>query len=256
MKLYTAKRIEGIGFVSFCLVMAFFFLFWVGSLRGEDTGKYVQELSSKDPAVRMEAARKLGETKDSSAVSPLIDVLKRDKNWGVRAAAEDALVSIGEPAVKPLTALLNDQDWHVRRRAARTLGEIHNPVSDEALVVAMRQDGDCCVRKFSAKALGNTNDPRAVDVLMAALRERNMEVVTGAYRFFIRRGEPGSEAILIEALSKSWNRTMACDYFNCGNEKLKKAASDRAKKRAESGLTYYTADLTADWQGPKWGGNN
>jgi len=247
MKLCEIIKIGSIGLVSVLLVIASFFFFWVGGLRGEDTSKYVQELSSKDPAVRMEAARKLGETKDSSAVSPLLDVLRKDKHWDVRGAAEDALVSIGEPAVKPLTALLNDQDWHIRRRAARTLGEIHDPGSDEALVTAMKKDQDCCVREFSAKALGEIRDPRASEILTAALKERNMEVVTGAYRFFIMKGESGTEVILIEVLNQNANKKMIMDFLNSGNPQLGEAALQRAKSCG------YSVSQTSDWVGPRWG---
>jgi len=256
MKLYGVKRIERIGWVCVCLMTVFLSFSWVGVSWAEDTSKYVQELSSKDPAVRMEAARKLGEIKDAAAVDPLISILKEDKDWNVRASAEDALVSIGTPAVESLIVLLKDNDWHVRRRAARTLGEIRNSHVIQALEAAMQTDKDCCVRRFSAEGIGETNDPRAAEILINALKNRDVEVVTAAYRFFIRRGERGSEAILVEALSQSWNRTMACDFFSCGNEALKRAASDWAKKRAESGLSYYAAALPMDWRGPKWGENH
>lgn len=239
----------------FFQLATFLSLFWVGVSWAEDTSKYAQELSSKEPAVRMEAARKLGDTKDAAAVGPLIGVLKGDKDWDVRGSAENALVSIGTPAVDSLTALLEDNDWHIRRRAARALGEIKDPKSIQALEVAMRTDRDCCVRRFSAQGIGETKDPHAAEILINALKSRDLEVVTAAYRFFIRRGESGSEAILIEALSQSWNRKMSWDFFSCGNEELKRAASDWAKKRAESGLRYYAAALPMDWKGPQWGEN-
>jgi len=256
MKLYEVKRIERIGWVSVCLMTVLFSFSLVGVLSADDTSKYVQELSSKDPGVRMEAARKLGEIRDAAAVIPLIGILKEDKDWNVRGSAEDALVNIGTPAVESLAGLLRDNDWDVRRRAARTLGEIKDPQGIQALEVAMHTDKDCCVRRFSCEGIGETNDPRAAEILINALESKDLEVVTAAYRFFIRRGERGSEAILIEALSQSWNRTMACDFFGCGNEELKKAASDWAKKRAESGLSYYAAALPMDWKGPKWGENH
>lgn len=249
------KRISRPGSVSFFLLIAFFSLLFVGGSWAEDTSKHVQELSSKDPVVRMEAARKLGEIKDAAAVSPLIGILKGDKDRDVRGSTQDALVNIGKPAVESLIVMLKDKDWHARRRAVQALGRIKDPGAIEPLVVAMRTDKDCYVRKFSARAIGEMNDIRAAEILLDALKSKELEVVMGAYRFFIRHGESGSESILMEALNNSWNRTMACEFLNCGNEKLEKAASDWGKKRAESGLPYYAATLSVDWKGPKWGEN-
>jgi hypothetical protein len=43
----------------------------------------------------------------------------------------------------------------------------------------------------------------------------------------------------------SYDKKMVLDLAHCGNEKLKKAPDEIAKKRG------YTA--TPDWSGPKWG---
>jgi hypothetical protein len=133
----------------------------------------------------------------------------------VRGAAEDALVNIGRPSVERLIAMLKDNEWRIRRRAARTLGAV--------------------------------KDPRAAEILLNAFKNRNLEVVTGAYRFFIRRGEAGSEPMLIEALNGAWDRTMGIDFQNCGNPQLEQAASDWAKRRG------YTLTLAAGQTVPKWG---
>ena len=223
------------------------FIWSLGTATASETDVLIKQLTSGDSATRVTAARELGKSQDPGAVEPLINALRNDKNWDVRAAAEDALVSIGEPAVKPLIALLDSEDWHIRRRAARTLGEIHDPSSDEALAAAMKKDKDCCVRKFSAKALGETRDPRAAEILTAALREKNMDVVAGAYCFFISKGEPGTEVILIEVLNQNVNKKMIMDFLNSGNSQLSQAAFERAKSRG------YSVSATSDWQGPRWG---
>ncbi len=55
----------------------------------------LKKLKSENCAMRMEAAKALGEAKDPAAISALVTVLKKDKDWDVRGAAEDALVNIG-----------------------------------------------------------------------------------------------------------------------------------------------------------------
>ncbi len=245
MRHHKGKGYLGVAFIS--LIMCSFFLSIVGNVEGGNADKLINELRSRDPAVREEAAKKLGDLKDPSAVEPLIVVLKKDKDRSVRWSAEDALVSIGAPAVEPLIKMLGDDSWRVRRRAVRTLGKIRDPRAIEPLVAAMKTDDDCYVRKYAAKAIGEINDPRAGEILTPALKSRNLEVIEGAYCFFIRRGEAGSEAVLIESLSKNWNKTMVVDFLRSGNRQLEEAAADCVKKRG------YSMPSTVDWVVPKWG---
>jgi len=229
------------------IAISSFGLFFVGDSLAGGADKLVNDLRSSNPAVREEAARRLGDSKDPAAVEPLIVILKKDKDRSVRWSAEDALVNIGGPAVEPLIKMLNDDSWRVRRRAVRTLGKIRDPRSIEPLVASMKTDGDCYVRKSAARAIGEIDDPRAGQILIPALKSGNLEVIEGAYRFFIRRGEAGSEAVLIESLNKNWNKTMVVDFLRSGNRQLEEAAADCAKKRG------YSMPSTVDWVVPKWG---
>ena len=245
MRHHKVKGYLGVAFIS--LIVCSFFLSIVENVGAGDADKLVNDLRSRDPAVREEAAQKLGDLKDPSAVEPLIVVLKKDKDRNVRWSAEDALVSIGAPAVEPLIKMLDNDSWRVRRRAVRTLGKIRDPRAIEPLVASMKTDDDCYVRKYAAKAIGEINDPRAGEILTPALQSRNLEMIEGAYRFFIRRGEAGSEAVLIESLNKNWNKTMVVDFLHSGNRQLEEAAADCVKKRA------YSVPSTVDWVVPKWG---
>lgn len=244
-------RVNGIHnsviFILIAFVISSFGLLFVGDSHAGDADKLINQLRSRDPSAREEAARRLGDLKDPIAVGPLVVILKKDKDRSVRWSAEDALVSIGTPAVEPLIKMLNDDSWRARRRAVRTLGKIRDPRAIEPLVASMNTDDDCYVRKSAARAIGEINDPRAGEVLIPALKNRNSEVIEGAYRFFIRRGEPGSEAVLIESLNKNWNKTMVVDFSKSGNRQLEEAAADCAKKRS------YSMPSAVDWVVPKWG---
>ncbi len=123
-------------------------------------------------------------------VTKLIQKLK-DRDPNIQEEGVAALVKIGEPAVEPLISALNDKDLRVRMRTARVLGEI--------------------------------KDGRAVEILNAAVKDRNLEVVAGAYAYFIRRGETRTEAILIEALDKYGYAKMAQDFCYSGNRQLERA---------------------------------
>jgi hypothetical protein len=100
------------------------------------------------------------------------------------------------------------------------------------------------------QVLGQIKDPRAVEPLVAAQHQGDLEVITGAYQFFIERGEKGSEAALIMALEKYGSRQMAEHFLNCGNDLLEEAA----RKWAEAhGYTITSSLYGVDI--PIWGSN-
>ena len=229
------------------IALSLFGLVLVGDSIAGDADKLVKQLRNRDPLIREEAARRLCDSKDPSAVGPLIVLLKKEENGSVRSSAEDALVSIGAPAEEPLVKMLKDDSWRVRRRAVRTLGKIRDPRTIEPLLASMKTDDDDYVRKSAARAIGEINDPRVGEILIPALKNRDWEVIAGAYAFFIRRGEPGSEAVLIETLNRARSKRMTVDFLNCGNRQLEEAAGQCAKKRC------YSMPSTVDWEVPKWG---
>jgi len=209
-------------------------------------GDTLQKLKSRDPAIRMDAAKALGEAKDPAAISALVTALKKDRDGDVRAAVEDALVSIGSPALNSLKPLLKDQNWRVRRRAVRTIGRIKDGTAIDSLIQAIRNDDDCYVKKFAAQSLGEIKDDRAVECLCNGLKEGNMYITAGAYRYFLRRGEAGTEGALIKALHTSFNRNMIDDFANCGNIQLREAALKYSEGR-------YSVKSPPQWEGPRSG---
>jgi len=65
-----------------------------------------------------------------------------------------AFGQIGKPAVAPLIAALDDDDWRIRRGAAAALGDIDDPGSVDALIRAL-DDAREEVREQARKALGS-----------------------------------------------------------------------------------------------------
>jgi hypothetical protein len=214
--------------------------------KADETTTQIKNLRSKDPGIRMEAAQKLGESKDPIAVNPLITTLKRDKNGDVRAAAEDALINIGSPVLNSLKPLLKDQSWRVRRRVVRTIGRIKDAVAIDSLIQAIKTDNDSYVKKVAAQSLGEIKDERSVEYLCKGLKEENLYIIAGAYRFFLRRGEVGTEDVLVKALYTSFNRNMIDDFANCGNIWLREAALKYSENR-------YSVKSPTNWEGPHWG---
>jgi DNA topoisomerase VI subunit B len=225
----------------------FLLAFFVGGVLADEVDQLIKQLKSWKSDVRLAAAKELGSRKDPRAVDPLVSVLRSDANWEVRLAAEDSLASIGSSAAEPLVRVLNEEkNCFPRRRTVRTLQKIKDPCATETLKKVSAEDADCCVRRFAAKALGEINDPKAAEFLNDAMKKRNMEIIFGAYRYYVRKGELGTEDIIVEAMQEhSYNKTMIFDLANCGNEKLQKAAEEIAKKMGYA--------MTPGWSGPKWG---
>jgi HEAT repeat protein len=231
----------------YAFLTAVLLLCFMGTAVADEIDGLMEQLSNGNPAERLTAAKELGGSKDPRGVGPLIKALKSDRNWDVRLAAEDALVRIGSPSVTPLIQLLTKEDnCFVRRRATRALKEIKDPHSVEALENAVLKDADCCVRRFAAAALADLNDPKAAEFLDNAMKKRNLEIISAAYPYYIRKGVPDTEDALIDALRKfSFFRKMVFDFACCDNEKLKQAADEIAKSRK------YTTP--SNWSGPSWG---
>ncbi len=83
--------------------------------------KFIEALTDREPSVRWEAAKRLGDLKDTRAVVPLIGAL-------------------------------SDGHAYVRRRAAFALGELHDPRAIDSLIKEL-QDDDAFARKFASEAL-------------------------------------------------------------------------------------------------------
>jgi HEAT repeats/PBS lyase HEAT-like repeat len=225
-------------------------LCFAGTVVADGIDGLIRQLDKGNPIERLTAAQELAKGKDPRAVTSLIKALKSDRNWNVRLAAEDALVALGSPSVAPLIQLLKEEhNCFIRRRAARALEEmkdIEDPSASEALVNAASKDVDCCVRRFAAMALAEISDPKVAEFLNNAMEKRDLEIISGAYPYYIRQGKPGTEGVLVQALRKfSCCKKMVFDLSCCDNEKLKQAAVEIAKDRK------YTTP--PDWSGPRWG---
>ena len=128
----------------------------------------------EDQQAREQAARSLGKLKARRAIDPLVSVLRRSDDH-LRYAIGQAFLSFGAPALPTVLALLGDEDWELRRWAARTLGHFRRQPPTEALASAL-QDGDVRVREAAAAALGQLRDPRGAGPLLAALRDEGSGV--------------------------------------------------------------------------------
>lgn len=85
-------------------------------------------------------------------------------------------------------------------------------------------------RQGAAYALGETKDAHAANALLTALKDKRLDIIAGAYAFFLGRSNPETDDLLIEALNKYNVGGMAVAFLNCGNSKLEEVARLPGKK--------------------------
>ncbi|MBD3286241.1 hypothetical protein GF359_06875 [candidate division WOR-3 bacterium] len=218
--------------------------------------------------VREAAAEALGKIGDPAAVRNLLKALENDENGNVKGAAAEALGKIGDDkAVDPLIEALDNKSDEARRGAALALGKIGDTTAVGPLIIAL-EDEDSRVRYNSAFALGElaitytetslrgtdstvvtmNEHPRAIGTLNSAIEDENVDIIAGAYPFYIRKGEEGTEPLLERAIYIYGTEEMAADYLNCGNPQLEQAAQYWAEAQ--------NVTLPTDRKGPKWGEYN
>ncbi len=106
------------------------------------------------PLTRSPAARLLGLTQDARALGPLLDLLKRDRQWLVRMWAVKGLGDLGFPEAFDALAdrLRNDEKNRVRAAAAEAIGKLRHPLGEAALLTAV-SDEDGGVRQHVEESL-------------------------------------------------------------------------------------------------------
>jgi HEAT repeat protein len=156
-------------------------------------GPLIAVLSDDDAEVRWSAAEALGRLGDVRAVEPLLAVAIRDPRLSVRSAAGEAIVQVGEPAVKPLIgalpglvaaellgrlgdkrAVLPLIEVLPIHAAIVALGELGDDRAVEPLLRILQGD-DLLDRASAARSLGKIGDRRALEPLLAVLGDTRQD---------------------------------------------------------------------------------
>jgi HEAT repeat protein/protein-S-isoprenylcysteine O-methyltransferase Ste14 len=158
----------------------------------------------------------------NAAVGPLIALLN-DKEPNVRAYSAEALGGIGsEEVVKPLMALLRDSDSYVRKIVVGALGRTSSQHAIQPLAEAI-WDQKLNIANVAVLALGNIKLPEVVPILMKALQDTTINVTWSAASAL---GDLGAKEA-IDPIIRCYNKSSDCPY-NLVGEVLWKLNSDRA----------------------------
>jgi len=145
----------------------------------------------EDESIGRYAAEGLGAVRDPRAVGPLVASLENEK---IRRSSMAALVQIGDPAVEPLIAAMENPNPKVRAEVAWGLGMLRDPRAVEALLKASEDDNQE-VRRNALTALGLIRDGRAVGTLIVALEDEAS--AEDAKEALVPIGEPAVAPLLL-----------------------------------------------------------
>ncbi len=205
----------------------------------------IEALKLKSATRRQVAAEALGAIGDARAVVPLIAYGSR--SYDASQVASAALAEIGKPAVKPLTASLNQaveaEDREAAEMALATLGEIGDLRAVPAITAAMQSDLPPVTWQAASDTLARLYR-KDVPKLLAMLKSPE---TTRIYWGLIGLGRAGTVDELIAALNASGDETMAEDFLNSGNSKLEDAGHDWADSHG------YTITTLPGFGGDPWG---
>ncbi len=177
------------------------------------TGVLTQKLSSENPRIRQEAAQALGYLRNPQAVGALARLLldrKSNSEW-VRHSAAVALGRSHSPAaLDPLLEALDDPDGYAHDGVVHGLGLLGDKRAIPALIsVVNDRHGES--RCNAGWALAQMIDGRVERVLMRALDEFDLEVISGAAEFYIRRGIEAAVPALIDAFEEVCSTSITTD---------------------------------------------
>jgi len=164
-------------------------------LTQEEMDAALAQLGSQDPQERIEATELLGRRgwRHRREIAPrLVELLRNDRDWRVRASSGRALGRLSvRDAVPGLVQALRDPQVEVRVVAAAALWRLPDPASVPALVELL-EDRDAAARQWAALALGVVRDRRATAPLLRLLGDAEESVRLDVIRSLGRIGDPAA----------------------------------------------------------------
>jgi len=169
----------------------------IGKLTPEIEAGLIKELSSFRPEVRRSCAETLGVLRSRRAVPIIIENLKTEKSYPVRATYMDALGAIGDRNGIPIlkSKLESDEIETLKSHAALALARMGDP-SGRAHLVKNLDSQSSALQVLGLTGLAQLNEPFMAGYLNKALESRWEEVWTAAVYLFPRLGPQQALPIL------------------------------------------------------------
>lgn len=181
-------------------------------------------LKDKDAQVRKGALFALGATRNPRGLEILISLLKSTEDADRRQAVETALIRYGPGATDTLFKVMGEEEFALTRQAIAYALKGMDDAGVNARLVKGIEDGNRRVRESCAMGLEVMDTPEANTALDAALTARRYDIIAMVPAYYIGKGTPGSEPVLIEAMNREGGMFTAGYLLNTGNATLVHAA--------------------------------
>jgi hypothetical protein len=143
----------------------------------------LKDLKSPDSSQKSGAIFNLGNLKDRRAAPALLEVLKKDRDPGIRSSVIKAVGALRDPSAVPVLAeFLDDKDLQLD--AVKALVKIANKPAVEALIQSLKHPE---VQVAAVQGLGEIADPSAKPALIALFRQTEDGRVRGVSAMAVQR---------------------------------------------------------------------
>lgn len=172
-------------------------LFHAWESPAEVSGLLLSALQGNDNRARMSAVEKLGAIGDDEAVTMLMSVVAdRVEDWMIKIRAIRLLGEIGNPRSTDLLLdtftdpFLNDECPSIKWNTALALGNFKGDSRVvDTLLSAMKYE-NLMIREAVIQSLGNVGAPKAVPLLIPALSDKSFAIKQSAIRALRKLGKP------------------------------------------------------------------
>lgn len=207
----------------------------------------IADLRDGDEAMRSQASFALG-VLGEPAVGPLTELLEAPQSE-TRKRAAWVLGVIGAPALPALLRLAEGDSHQLRIEAIRVLGVVGEARALNQLLVGLT-DPEARVAARAARAIGKIGDPRAYHPLVTALQHPSPDVRYEACRALVDLCEPEAVSVLraraaADDSQTSWGAPVA--------DAARRAAEEIASAAASPGRAEQFARASALLRGPQQG---
>ena len=157
---------------------------------------HIVDLQDRDKNKRLHAVMALGQLANVAALPALLARLGAEPDFFVRDNVSWALLRIGDAAVLPLIAMLDDTNHVVRYHAAHSLSKLGDARAVKALIITL-DDTDAHVVQKAIYALGSIRDARALSALTSRLGNGSREAQSALHDALVAFGATAVPHLLI-----------------------------------------------------------
>ena len=157
----------------------------------------IKALKSSDYTIRNYAASALGKIRDPKAVKPIISLFY-DEHEPIRWTLPFELAEIGEPAIEPLIEFINSSDTDVIHHDFTALGVIGEPAIKSLEGLLDNDNEEIC--RLAGETIEDIKDPHDLKTMIPNLKNGNVEERRLAAEVAHYYNDPRLTKALIEAL--------------------------------------------------------